>query len=150
MRLAESNRDAAFQLIDQSPQSIQSRLVADIIHAAVGSSPAEAALLLDQETASGRLNAEDASNVANQISLSYANHDVSEAKAWAENLPQKFQPGAFKGLMESWGRSDPAGASQWLATIPAGPSRNAGARALVKEIESTDAQMAAKWKQTFE
>lgn len=150
MRLALLDQDTAIKFIEQSPVSMQSRLVADVIDEAVAASPVNAVSIFDREMASGRLKPEEGSAVATHISFAYANHNVLQAKSWAEKLPSNYQPGAFRGLMESWGRSDPAGASKWLATVPAGPSRDAGARALVNEIESTDTQMAAKWKQTYE
>jgi hypothetical protein len=148
--LAASDQEAAFQLIGKSPRSMQSRLVADVIDQSVASSPANAASVFNKEIKSGRLEPSDASEVAWRISFASANHNIEQARKWTRNLPSAYQPGAYKGLMESWGKSDPVGASEWLATIPAGPGRDAGARALVSEIESTDAQMAAKWKETYE
>jgi hypothetical protein len=150
MSLASSNQDAALELIARTQPQFQSRLIADVIDQSVSASPSNAASTFMQETKSGRLNPKDALPLANRISLATANHNVRQAITWAENLPSDYQPGAYKGLMESWGKSDPVGASKWLAGVAEGPSRDAGARALVREIESTDSAMAAKWKATFE
>jgi hypothetical protein len=148
-QLARTNQELALQFINGSDVINQSKLIAKLTSVIVLSSPTNAAALFSKEVSNGRLTPADGAQVAGNISLSYANHDLNGAKLWATSLPAAAQPGAFRGLMKSWSRSDPVEASKWLASIPPGSSRDAGARALIDEIQSTDPQTASLWRKTL-
>ncbi|RYD86656.1 MAG: hypothetical protein EOP50_22075 [Sphingobacteriales bacterium] len=55
----------------------------------------------------------------------------------------------MRGLMNPWMKSDPVAASQWLATLPAGPVRDEGAKVVIEQVNDTDPEMAEQWRKSL-
>ena len=51
--------------------------------------------------------------------------------------------------MNRWSESDPYEAGTWLATLTAGPSRDAAVSAYARKIVSSEPQTAAAWAETI-
>lgn len=147
IRLSSVDQGTALEFIRHVPKEQQSRLTAELVAQTIARAPDQAAeLLLGEKEA---IAAADAS-VAGNVSQAMANQNVENAREWSDRLPDHLKPDAYRGLVTVWRRTDAVAASKWLGTLPAGPARDAGARALIREIENTDTGTAEKWKATLQ
>ncbi len=81
--------------------------------------------------------------------------NMEAARAWMETLPEVpmdlFYPArslrdeAIFELAREWSEQDPLAASEWIATLPPGKQRDAGARHLVDAIRKRDPVSALEW-----
>lgn len=147
--LGKTNTAEATKFIYNSPPETQSALMQQMISQVSQRSPTEAVSIFTEQYNSGRLKEAEGAAILGDITLTYANLNLADARKWASKLPASAQPEAFSGLMKSWSRSDPVAASEWLTQFPPGPSRDAGARALAEEIKSSDPKTAEQWLQTI-
>lgn len=155
IQLATHDQSAALDFIAQNPPAQQSRLTADVVaevfqQSLSTQSQAQAREIYLNEIRTGRIKPEDAGKLASQITFATTNFDLAAGIDWVKQQPPAYLPGAVQGLIKSWSTSDPVAASRWLSDLPPGPAREAGARALVREIQSTDPQTAAMWKKTYQ
>ncbi len=82
--------------------------------------------------------------------LGWANAATPEALTWAESLPPDAQPPALGGIMESWAAAEPAAASEYLATLPPGPERDAPAAGFARGLIGVDPAAALQWGATVQ
>ena len=80
----------------------------------------------------------------------WANAAKPEALAWAESLPAEAQPRALGGVMQAWADAEPAEASEYLAALPSGPSRDAPAAGFARGLAGVDPASALQWSATVQ
>ncbi|MES2708627.1 MAG: hypothetical protein V4726_18680 [Verrucomicrobiota bacterium] len=56
------------------------------------------------------------SSMMDQFAAFWAGKDHAAAMAWMESLPASLRANAFRGIMKSWGKEEPAAALEYLAT----------------------------------
>jgi hypothetical protein len=85
------------------------------------------------------------SSALGRAAASASKTDFDAVAASIETTPEARQPALVEGLVRGLASTDPLKASEWLSAYPDGEARNSGIKALVKEIETTDPEAAAKW-----
>jgi hypothetical protein len=88
-------------------------------------------------------------SAASDIAAALSAKDVDQGLQFANSLPAGAQERAFREVVEQWmerGRGkDSLAASEYVKNLPAGPTRDAGAVAIAREIVREDPASAIAW-----
>lgn len=68
-----------------------------------------------------------------------------EAARFARNLPENVQGPAVGAAVDRWASKDAEAAAEWLATLPAGTTKDAAIPSLARKIAGEDPEAALSW-----
>ncbi|MES2705080.1 MAG: sigma-70 family RNA polymerase sigma factor [Verrucomicrobiota bacterium] len=80
-----------------------------------------------------------------QVAQAWAAKNPEDAAAWALRLPAENRSGVIGNVAGGWLKNDSLAASEWISQLPAGPDRDAGAHALVREVAADSPDEAWQW-----
>ncbi|MDB6136657.1 MAG: hypothetical protein JWM59_4900 [Verrucomicrobiales bacterium] len=89
--------------------------------------------------------AENRLGATEQLARAWAAKSPEEAAAWTLNLPAEHRPTVVGTVADGWLKRDSLAASEWIAALPVGPDRDAGARSLVNEVADDSPAEAWEW-----
>ena len=78
-----------------------------------------------------------------------AGGDMDQARTWVSSLSPEEQPFAVAGMASQWVKRDPGAATSWIEELPSGANRDAAIMSLVRELEGSDPEAAAAWKNSI-
>ena len=87
-------------------------------------------------------------NAIGNLAAAQASVDPSGAIAWADQISDEERPSAYGGIAKAWAGADSYEASQWVAGLPPGISRDHAATALVEAVAKAEPDSAWTWAQT--
>ena len=144
--LVQRDPKSAAVVAPRLPSAERPLYLASVLDAMVSqSAAARSAVLGDPVFGTEILQSPEIAGRVERIAMDYAKQSPDDGKAWIGSLDETCRPAAVSGLMTTWLKSDLLGATAWLQTLDAGKSRDAGIRALIAEIKTTDPESAAKW-----
>ncbi len=85
------------------------------------------------------------SQLAGVLAANLARTDLPGALNWANSLPANEQTFAVNSVGNTWIEKDPIAASEWLARLPAGPTKDELAIKLINKIGPDDPESALTW-----
>ena len=143
------NADATLNLVTKVEPSQQQDVYREVAKSFVYGNSAAAVRLIEDPQSLQDLGAGFRSEMLDHTVQVWAKQDLDSAKTWVEKLPDEDKANGVRGLMNPWMKSDPVAASQWLATLPAGPVRDEGAKVVIEQVKNTDPEMAEQWRKSL-
>jgi hypothetical protein len=84
------------------------------------------------------------------LAESLAERNLSQAREWAQNLPEgELRDRALSQVAERWVQDDAPAASEWIRTLPDGEMKDNVARTLCNAISRRDPASAFQWAQSI-
>lgn len=140
MRDGETLEEAVGMVPKSIPSSYKDSAIAKIlIQSELGTDFSQAASLVKEIQSS-----EVRKMAFDSIITNWLDVDAQATLNWA-GLHEKDYPGVTGIAMQAWASSDPHGASEAIAALPAGPGRDAYIPALVQSIATSDSNSAIAW-----
>ncbi len=87
----------------------------------------------------------DRNQAVRSLAAAQAAADPVAAISWAEGYSDHERASAYEGIAESWAAADGMEASQWIASLPEGMSRDHATRALVETVARAEPDSAWAW-----
>ena len=144
--LVERDPKSASLVVSQLPSADRAPYLASILDAMANQDPAARAAMIETAVPDPQLlQSLEISNCVERIALDYANQSLDDGKNWILSLDDNCRPAAVRGFMTPWLKSDLLGATAWLQSLDAGQAKDAGIRALIAEIKTTDPDSAHQW-----
>ncbi len=143
------NVDATLDLVTKVEQGQQQVVYREVAKSFVYGNSAAAVRLLEDPQSAADLGAGFRSEMLDHTVQVWAKQDLDSAKSWVEKLQDGDRASGVRGLMNPWMKSDPVAASEWLGKLPAGSSRDAGAKVIIEQVKDTDPQMAEQWRKSL-
>jgi hypothetical protein len=147
--LTQRDFDQALSVANSQDAATAANLMREIARVTSVVNPLKASELLADGDFIGKFDEGFRAQFVDHTARNYASKDLQKAIDWTASLDKNDAPMAYQGLLNTWMKSDPIAASEWLSKQPAGPARNAGAREIIKQIKDTDPAMAKQWQDSM-
>jgi hypothetical protein len=103
-----------------------------------------------QWIASANLTPAELQGIAEDLSHSVKNSETGQWINWiSEKLPAEKSEASIRELVGKWTERDYQAAGKWLATTPAGPTKNAAVRSYAETVSTSDPATATQWAMTL-
>ena len=144
--LVQLDPKSASLVVPRLPSADRAPYFASILDAMATHAPAARAAIVETAVSYPQiLQSPEILNGVEKIALDYAKQSPDDGKNWILSLDETYRPAAVRGFVTTWLKSDLPGATAWLQSLDAGQAKDAGIRALIAEIQTTDPDSARQW-----